>query len=215
MNKTKRAAQVMLGTVICGLFLGSTVFAQRQEVPARVAFPKDVEIREETSPDYSEQSYPGASNTERWAQLMLEYDVQGGRDGWLDELTFNWYVLVLGGSTPRLLMSRTVTYLDVETQGETHHSIMYIRPETLKRYYSTRGRLGTRDVLVYVEVLVDNVRVGEYEYNKSRTPVPPRWWQFKEPEVNVLPYGLLSRDMTPFAPLDYDFYNFIKPSTTR
>ncbi len=188
-------------------------FAQRAAgAPPEFKF-KDVKFDYPISPRFELQGGTKApQNSKRWMQLMLEYRVTKPDDLWLGQVTFNWSVLMLGGETPRLLMSRSVTYLEVKADGKDDlRSVVYMPPNFLERYYGQKKRVNEREVLVYVEVLIDNQRVGEYQYGRSSTRVPDLWWQSREPAVKVLEFGLLSRDMTPFGALDWDYYEFIKP----
>ena len=171
-------------------------------------------IAEIKSPDFQIKSFPTAKFTDNWLQVMAEFKVEAGDQKWLDELTFDWYVLLLNGQTPRLLLSRSITYTDIEV-GQVEHSMVYVNPRTLRRYYSERGRsVSERNVLVYLSVKMKNVKVGEFIFPKNPvTSVPTRWWE--NPQVNRVDNGLLGREQTPFAPLDDDFYPPVRNTDGR
>ncbi|MCF7855337.1 MAG: hypothetical protein K9N51_11115, partial [Candidatus Pacebacteria bacterium] len=175
----------------------------------------DFDVEERETPDYTGLSHPNAGRAkEDWVQLYVEYTCVGGEDGWIDDLTFEWYVLLHGGKVPRLVMTETVTYMDVESEKDEHHAVVYIRPQTIKRYFDERGRLSPRNIVLHLDVKVGNFKVAEYDFPKSRPQgIPAQWWL--NPRVNMIENALLSRDKTPFAPLDYDFYEYIKPPRNR
>jgi len=212
---TRRLCVVGVWVGVLSAFL-SPAFAQvaggRGGAPA-VLIDK-LSITEIRTPDFNTKSHPSVKNTETWLQLLVDFKVEAAEEKWLDELTFDWYVLLMNGETPRLLLSRSVAYADIEV-GETERAVVYVHPRTLRRYYSERGRsVSDRNVLVYLDVKMRNVKVGEFVFPKAAVAgVPPRWWE--NPNVNRVENGLLGREQTPFAPLDGDFYPPLKDTGRR
>jgi hypothetical protein len=198
------------------LLVAPSLYAQRDQQPrARVTI-EDMEFEYIKTPQYELGSNPRTQNTnDDWLRITAEYTAETADEEWLDNVTFNWHVLLIGGETPRLLMHKSVTYMDIETEdpNEKHFATILIRPATLKRYYGETRRISERNILVYLEVLVDKFRISEYTFAKGNPKVPERWWQFREPDVNIIELGLLTRMETPFAPLDFEVYEYIKPET--
>jgi len=169
----------------------------------------DVKINWVMSPAYQDKSTPRAKREDEWLQMMLEYETAGGDDKWIDELTFNWYVAVLPKEGKPILMERAVTYLDLE-EGD-HYAAMYIRPGFVKRHSGSK-RINSRSIAVHVEAKLGEKEV-KFDYMKGK--FPKNWWQSKEPHVVFKAGELLTRLETPFAPLDYDFYEHIKLPGTK
>ncbi len=159
--------------------------------------------------------YRGATSDNRanakddWLQLQVEYQTDGAREGWLDEIELVWHVAILRKNQTPVVMSRSVTYVDIE--DETHYAATYVRPKLLQRLSGTR-RLSRNDVRFYVEIKVDGKRVAD-SYLGQRPQAA--WWEYQPPRVDRRDSDLLNRLETPFAPLDYDFYEQIKRDASR
>ena len=195
----------LLATLTC-----SMVHAQGRG-DARIQF-KEMDIRFQRSPDFKDDGYEKAQVADEleWLQIVVEYATETrGSEGWLDGLTLKWHVLMLGGKTERLYFTETVDYMDIIDDDE-HFAIVYLRPRAIRRHFEERGKVTPRDIAVYVEALVNNVRVADYTYNKTRQNLPDNWW--RSPKLNKVDNALLSRDKTPFAHMDYDFFEAIRPA---
>jgi len=179
-----------------------SVFGQRLRVKL-----DNIRFYDRKTPNYQDHSAPQATSKYSWLQIMVEYTAEGGRDGWIDEVSLEWHVLVQGRRT--LLLHKTVSYVDVES-GK-HRAVVYIRPAIIRRYGKNR-RISKRDVHVYVLARVNGVGSSYATYPRER--IRSKWWEAKPPRVMLRPGELKSRDETPFAPLDYDYYEQLKPRTT-
>ena len=191
------------------LILPAKINAQQQrQVRVQV---DNIETETRRSPRFSsEQGYSEATpQDEKWLITAVGYEVRGGERGWVDDLTFVWHMLMLNGDVPRVLMQKTVTYQDVY-QEDDHYAVIFLRPKVIRRYYEEGGKISERDIIIHLEVKHNGRTLTEENYN-ARSDLPERWWTFSPPKVNVVEHGLLARPETPFAPLDYDFYEFIKP----
>jgi len=197
-------------TAVCGIFLLVTAaaFAQEnQRVRLRI---EEIDLETRVTPSYEAQGYSQAANQGyEWLIMAAEYEVRGGQRGWVDDLSFTWHALMLNGNVPRVLMNKTVNYQDVYEE-DTHYAVAFIRPSVIRRYYDESGRISKRDIVIHLEVKYNNRTLVEQAYNPKQG-IPKRWWTFSPPKVNIVEHGLMSRPETPFAPLNYDFYNFIKP----
>jgi len=161
------------------------------------------------TPYYDTQTDPRAKRMHDWLQILAEYEAEGGRDGWVDDVSLTWYVAVLpkAGGRP-ILMQRTVTYVDVERGS--HRADIYLRPGFIRRYYGER-RIDRDAIAVYVEAKVNGVRSSRIEESKGK--FPRNWWETEDPRSIIKKdEELLIRNETPFAPLDYDFYEHIRTS---
>ncbi|MFW6414292.1 MAG: Amuc_1102 family pilus-like protein [Verrucomicrobiota bacterium] len=200
----------LLGAIVLVLSLSANYgLAQRsREVQARI---NEIDVDDLRSPDYDADSYSGASPTsEDWGILVAEYEVRGGEDGWADDISLEWNVLFLDGRVSRTVLSKTVTYLDVHEEDE-HYAAVFIRPETIRRYFDEGGEPPSeRDLVVNLQIKHGGRSLDDLTLNEQ-SGLPERWWTLGSDQVNKVEHGLLSRDQTPFAPLDYDFYEFIKP----
>ncbi|MFO7821846.1 MAG: Amuc_1102 family pilus-like protein [Lentisphaeria bacterium] len=209
----RSALMVTLG---CWIILTPVSSAQQRSTGGGVRV-TDIEIEQVESPQYQAEGGTMATSGSRlkWLRITIEYESRGGKEGWIDSLRLDWNVLLLNGDTPRLLMKKSVTYMDVWEEDDEHFAVIYVRPRAILRHYDDDGDVKDRDVLIHLEAFIGGQMVKDYNYNKSRARVPDRWWTFSAPQVKPLKGALLSRDQTPFAPLDYDSYETIAPGASK
>ncbi len=191
------------------LFLCMFSFEAQARIRVEV---EDVQIDSYTTPDFDEgRTHRSARRpSEDWLRVVVELEPETAEDAkWLDEMTINWHLLIDGGETPRMYLPATTTYVDIE-YGETHHAAVYVRPDTLKRYFGRRFPR-ERNMVLRVEFMVGGRMVGEYDYNPGRQRLPDQWWQAGQ--LNRIGNGLLSPRHTPFQWLDYEFFMTLKPDT--
>jgi len=166
----------------------------------------DLEFDTIRSPDYGSQSHRRATAThEDWFQISLEYEV-AGRNVWLDEVELEWHVL-LDSAEGKVYLGKKITYKDVP--GDDHYAVVYLRPKFVQRY-GHRERIDKRDLKVMVIARVDGREVERYHY-PTRKP-ESEWWEIGRVSGGMIvkDNDLLARTETPFAPLDWDFYQDIK-----
>jgi len=147
------------------------------------------------TPEYKVKVTGGQSAKRRtWFQITTEYE---SKPEWIDELRFVYYVLVKGKREYKLF-SDEVSYVNVE-KGRTHDSVVYLHPSTLKRY----GDVECVAVLIYQQ--------GRLVASQSKPPKKQRWWEQRTPITGYI----LNRMQTPFAMINFDNYEAIKPASKR
>ena len=180
---------------------------QERKVQAKI---DSIDLEERTNPTFSAGGYSKATGqNHKWLIAAAEYQIRGGKRGWVDNVSFNWHMLILNGDVPRVLTHKTITYQDIYEEDD-HYAVVFLRPNAIRRYHDENGNISKRDVVIHLEIKHNGRTLTEQTYN-SQNDLPARWWTFSPPKVNVVEHGLLARPETPFAPLDYDFYEFIKP----
>lgn len=182
--------------------LGLLAQDSRPRTRARIT---DMDFNTVRTPMFRETTNSKATPEYEWLQAYLEYETEGGRKGWTDEITIEWSLLVLTPSGKPILLQETATYVDVE--NGKHRAVMYLRPGFIRRYCETK-RPSKSQFAFYVEVVADGQRVARQEY--SKTSLPRNWWRAKEPDVRLFEAELLRPEDTPFAAMDYDFYEHAK-----
>ena len=128
-----------------------------------------------------------------WWRVMVDFETA---PDWIDELEFTYYAYIEDQSNKGapVMFRGTVTYVNV-AKGK-HVSDMFLHPNTI-------ARLG----LVKQIAVVVKAR-GAVVATES-TAAKPNWWDGFSPVDGVL----ISRAQTPFAFVDYDLYEAIKPAT--
>jgi len=127
-----------------------------------------------------------------WWRVMVEYETA---PDWIDELEFTYYVYMKDQSNKNAetMFRGTVTYVNV-AKGR-HYSDMFLHPSTL-------ARLGR------VEQVAVVVKARGAVVASESTAQTQNWWDRFSPVDGVL----LTRAQTPFAYVDYDLYEQIKPA---
>ena len=150
-----------------------------------------------STPRYEMKPAIPMQRTRNWFSLTVTYDVNPpGNSEWIDELTFTYYVLVRqkGGAQPMLLKGE-VTYINI-AKGRGLLADIFLHPSTLARY----GEVDRVAVLVSTR--------GQLLAGESLPTSNQRWWEQLPPTEGLL----LSRQQTPFAMVNFDDYEAIKPT---
>ena len=155
------------------------------------------------TPEYQTNAPRGRKPAGDWGVIEVGYDTA---PEWIDELTFQFYVLAVGevdGKRQLALYRTSVRYVDIE-RGRDHMSTVYLHPSAIKRY----GPI----VAAGVEITSGgNVIAEASDAGKS---LGDGWW--KRDEVNkaeniaVKDGYLLDRSRTPFALINVDDYEVIR-----
>lgn len=150
------------------------------------------------TPEYQVKKSQFAARTRQWFQIIVDYDVA---PEWIDEATFTYYVLVQSrrpepGRNPRTLFKGEVTYVNIG-RGKRRSDI-YLHPSTVERFGE-------------VERVAVEVRVGGAIVARDGIPqgtAQQRWWESFAP----LEGFVLNRMQTPFAMINFDDFEAIKPT---
>jgi hypothetical protein len=203
--KRVTARQLSQALLAVGLLLAGTATAQDSRVRVRVSNIK-VDLKTVRTPIFQSTSNPQATSEYEWLQVYVEYETEAARR-WADEVTITWSLLVRPTNTTKpILLQETATYVDV-ADGK-HHAVMYVRPGFIRRYCDTRSP-NKSHFAAYAEISCDGKILAQEEF--SRSTQPKNWWRAKEPDVRLIEGELMPPDLTPFAPLDYDFYEHPNP----
>lgn len=149
------------------------------------------------TPDYQVKPAQPTQRMREWYKVELVYETE---PEWMDEVSITYYVVVKAkqpqpGRSAFTLFKGDVTYINIE-KGR-HKSDIYLHPSTLARFgdvervaalVNTGGRL----------VAMDGLPSGS---------TSSRWWEQLAPQEGYL----LNRMQTPFAMINFDDYEAIKP----
>lgn len=191
--------------VALALLAALAATAEDKDIRVRVSNVK-VDLKTVRTPIFQSTSNPQAQSEYEWLQVYVEYETAGGRRGWADEITIQWSLLVRPPNIAKpILLQESATYVDV-ADGK-HHAVMYVRPGFMLRYCDTKSP-NKSHYAAYAEISSEGKNLAREEY--SRSAQPKNWWNAKEPAVRLIEGELLAPDDTPFAALDYDFYEHPK-----
>lgn len=189
----KRAQVVCLSLILAAAFLFQVPCVSAQEGPGRIVQIRKIEPSKVKTPEYQLLKGQFMATTRDWFQVAVSYETA---PDWIDDLTFTYYVLMKPktGPTKYMLFKGDVTYVNI--QKGKHKSDMYLHPSTLARY---------GDVQQVAVVLTTQGRVVAME---SLPASQQRWWE----QLTPMDGYVLNRMQTPFAMINFDDYEAIKPS---
>jgi len=155
---------------------------------------RKVDGGKESTPVFSVRGAQAASRSKDWFRVYVEYDTT---PDWIDELNFTFYVLVRGKSKdapPMTLFRGETSHIHIPA-GRRHQADMFLHPNIISRF---------GDV---AQVAVE-VRMGGRVLARTGKPEPTEaWWERLTPVSGVL----LDRGQTPFALVNIDDHEIIKP----
>jgi hypothetical protein len=157
-------------------------------------------------------NFMGTQKTTGPAKKWLEVEVtfawkpRMATDKYADEVTFNYYVLLNNRSqtVPQgTLLTGQVTQVTIPANQADLHSVIYVSPRTLERFFD--GRVPSSKDAAVIDIGVTISRQGQVVASKSLKGTGD-WW----PQYQQTTGFLLKKNETPFAPLYWDYYEEIK-----
>lgn len=192
-----RAVFLPLFSALVGAALGWDARAQAPAAPQTPLAIRKITGGKVETPEYQLKKSQFAARTRQWFQVIVDYDTA---PEWMDEATFTYYVLVRSkkaepGKNPLTLFKGEVTYINIE-RGR-HKSDIYLHPSTVARF----GDVERVAVVVNVGgrlVAMDGQPTGTAQQ---------RWWE----QLSPMDGYLLNRMQTPFAMINFDDFEAVKP----
>jgi hypothetical protein len=165
---------------------------------------KKVDVDNPTSPDFQVAGAPGVRWTpQKWVRMEVTFDAVPDLT---DELQFNYYVLI----ADRLLVGH-VNHVNI-TKGTGLHSVMYLSPKSIVRIMQKKQVNMTTLPIAQVTVTISKPGVaaplaaGNYKPGGHG-----EWWNTMKQEEGFL----ANKSETPFAPLNWDYYEAVKAAAAR
>lgn len=149
-----------------------------------------------------------------WLEVEVAFDRSAKDPKFAEELTFNYYVLlknehVTEDKKPTLLTG-TITHVHVP-QDKGLHSVAYVRPKTLARLFEGKAPVNAQQTVTDVGVTVTGKNGLLAIHTAKGTVKGDKGWWDNTAAFTVVPGLLLNKNETPFAPLEWDFYEAVKP----
>ncbi|HEY5742383.1 MAG TPA: Amuc_1102 family pilus-like protein [Terrimicrobiaceae bacterium] len=161
-----------------------------------------------TGPQYDKRGTRGKD----WLEVEVTFEWQPPQRAkdreprYTDELTFNYYIL-LKNKPPQAhetLLVGSVTHTSIPQEKDLH-SVVYVSPRTLERFFEGKVPASADQALVDVGVTI--TKQGQEVASTSWKSRTGSWW----PQFTQTPGFVLDKNETPFAPLAWDYYEAIKP----
>jgi len=164
-----------------------------QQAGARI---DKIRLSTEKTPVYNAARHSSQNN---WLAVNVDYATKT-QGGWLSDVEVR-VVLLIETDSGRVAMDRTVAYRDVKDGN--HHAVVYVKPAFFDRYMKSHRPESNR-ISVYAEILANKQRIAREE-KKGNAKVPDGWFRSLN-SVRDMSGELRAKSATPFAPLDYDYY---------
>ncbi len=165
------------------------------------------------SPTYSGPRFDKrGAKAKSWLEVETTFEWQSRlkEPRYTDELTFNYYILLRSRSpqSPQgTLLVGSVTHMNIPQEREMH-SVVYVNPRTLERFFDGKIPPNAEQALVDVGVTITNQ--GQQVASASWKSRSGDWW----PQFPQTPGFVLNKNETPFAPLAWDYFESIKDNST-
>jgi len=202
---------------------GTETLAQSSDVFKNIV----VKAKFQQSPVYQVNNYSNSNQSGyEWLVLNITYFTPKTNEPWLDDVSIEVEILFPADYQGKSVMAQVTgktTYWSVEMNGKNHQEIMVVPPEIFRRY--TRG--GS------ISISKTQVAGRLIFYSKSRSILGGAYFEanqklgvkdlaglfgkYSSPVSNSLKIEnmILSRDKSPWANIQYDFYDLIKPETKK
>ena len=161
---------------------------------------KKVSVEFVNTPQYSVNPAAKQSPPQKWMQVEVAFDA---KPDFTDELAFNYYILF----AKRLFVGH-VNHVSIQ-KGRDLHSVAYISPKAIAQIMG--GKLPNGSDLENVAVTITKPGVAAPLSMKGFKPSTGEWWANMKAEEGFV----INKSETPFAPLAWDYYEALKPATSR
>ena len=148
-----------------------------------------------------------------WLEVEVTFERNAKEPKFADELTLNYYVLLKNerfteDKKPTLLTA-SIIHVNVP-QGKGLHSVAYISPKALSAFFDGKTLVNVQQTVTDVGVTISG-KNGLLAIATSKGTVQggKGWWDDTAP-YTVKTGALLNKTETPFAPLEWDYYEAVK-----
>ncbi|MFA7342714.1 MAG: Amuc_1102 family pilus-like protein [Terrimicrobiaceae bacterium] len=166
-----------------------------------------------TAPGYAKKS-PGRPGSWLEIEVTFERNAVPKEPKFSDELTFNYYVLlknehVTEDKKPTLLTG-SIVHVHVP-QEKGLHSVAFVSPRTLAHFFDGKAPVNAQQAVVDAGVTISGKNgLLAIATSKGTVKGDKGWWDNPTAAYTPTPGALLNKNETPFAPLEWDFYEAIK-----
>ena len=177
------------------LAMAAPVFAAGSDVEI-----KNVSVQFIQSPEYAVNPPIHQARSEKWMEVEVTFEA---KPDFTPELAFNYYIFFA-----KHLIVGHVNHVNIP-KGRELRSVAYVSPNAIGML--TNGRQFTGADLENVSVTVTSPGVAAPMSMKSFKPSTGEWWAALKQEEGFV----VNKSETPFAPLFWDRYVPLKPTTSH
>ncbi|MBE2203123.1 MAG: hypothetical protein IAE94_02110 [Chthoniobacterales bacterium] len=150
-----------------------------------------------------------------WLEVEVTFDraVSAKEPKYAEELTVNYYVLLKNESVNEdkkpTLLTGSVVHVNVP-QEKGLHSVMFVTPRALAKFFDGKVPSNAQQALTDVGVTISGknglLAIATF---KGTVKGDKGWWD-NSAAFTLASGALLNKSETPFAPLEWDFYETLK-----
>jgi hypothetical protein len=195
--KMKLSGPIIVATLLAVLWITPPeVTAQTAQEIMRI---RRIEATTTKGPQIQISGVPRSTRQKDWLQVEVQFETA---PRWIDDLTFTYHIVLRNrrpeeGEREFNLFRGESSYVNIAATRDGK-SIVYLHPSTLARY-------GTLD-----RVAVVVTSQGRVVAMASSPDSQQRWWE--TPPVPPISGFVLTRAQTPFALVNFDDFEAVKPS---
>lgn len=182
------------------------LFAQKKtRVEADI---REVKFQSVKTPDFKDNKQP---TTDHWCRATVLYDIKKNdntNSKYIDTMEIVWKIILDDEKGKPMMLSQTVTYEDIES-SKGHRACIFIPPKYFKHHCNSK-QVPTTGYTWYVELQVNGETIATKSELKHK--LPEKWYKMSDGNVTRSGRYLIPKSKTPFAALDYDYYEVEKVS---
>ena len=200
----------LLAAAVLFSMAASPLFAESAPVPVI----KEIKGEFLGSPDIPGYAKKGSSGKKaQWLEVDVKFDMpQKDNDApkFGDELTVNYFILLNNKDASEdgkaTLLTGAITHVDIHFDKDLHVGA-FVSPQTLARFFNDKTPNTANQALINIGVTISDSsgEIARKQMNGDLSPDKTPWWENSE-KYNVVSDRVLSKDATPFAHLDWDYY---------
>ena len=150
-----------------------------------------------------------------WLEVEVTFDRSASpkKPKFAEELTFHYYILLKNEHSTEdrkpSLLTGSVVHVSVPQENGLH-SVMYVSPRTLAKLFDGKVPANAQQTVVDVGVTITGQEgLLAIATSKGTVKGDKGWWDAAA-SFTTINGAVLNKNETPFAPLEWDFYEAIK-----
>jgi len=212
MRNPKSPLGLLLPSLVASVGLALAQSVPNTEVQVTKLETAFVDSPKITAGGYNKKS---AGRPSPWLEVEVAFDraVVPKAPKYSEDLTFNYYILLKNESVTEdrkpTLLTGSVTHVNVP-QEKGLHSVIYVNPRVLAKLFDGKVPVNAAQAIVDAGVTITG-KEGLLAIATAKGSVKgdKGWWD--NPQYTPTSGLLSNKSETPFAPLEWDYYEAIKP----
>jgi hypothetical protein len=162
---------------------------------------------------------------DKWMVINVSYqtvsrmDKTGKQNMWMDDLSFEYEVLMPGEGNRAIYLSGTTTYWSIPLDGREHHAVAFIHPRFLQRFAPELKITPTvaKDMYIRLKVTMNQAIIGGAvnPERKAKEVIDVFKAAATNPNITRVNDSIYCMEDTPWRNLNNDYYELLKTDSRR